>query len=640
MTNKIMFIILFSFNFLVFIKCLKIEDILKNLNDKEKNLTNNKSFFESQKSQNDEDLIDISDQYERINPENPDYFYVPIFCSSDIHGHFYQEELKVDNISYSKGGLDYMAKYINIIKDEFQNKFLYLDAGDLFQGGTESTITNGEIILDYFNLINLNGSTFGNHEYDENRTSLEQKVRDAKFPFLATNVYDKIKKTKQAFGQNHITSKIYTFSVPNNDKNKKNEEIQIKIGVVGLSMNMLETQISGAGYEEIKFLDYKDQLVVESNKLRNEDNVNAVVLLSHIGIGCGTGNNLTLNMYKPTDIQESCSEDSDLYTLINSIDQGVIDAVVTGHSHREVHHWIKNIPIVSPINYGVYANIIYLAFDRKNNYEIKREEARIEGPLPICEKIFKQNYKCESIKSKEKDDYLPLIEYKFHNVKIEKDPILQPIHEKYDDLYYEYNKKICTIIGTDEPLTVVKNGSFYVGNIMADIQNVVTGSEISIVSYGNLRTTWNPGELVRYKIKDMLPYGNNFCSFTMNGKEIIKMINIIQNGVKKYYPTSGLKQIFAKDKSGKYYLADIKLFDGYQEKDLISDHEYKISANDFLIKEGGDDFYNILSWYKPRNLNCDYGLDVDLTENYLRIQNVINVQKFMDENNPRIRFKD
>jgi 2',3'-cyclic-nucleotide 2'-phosphodiesterase (5'-nucleotidase family) len=57
---------------------------------------------------------------------------------------------------------------------------------------------------------------------------------------------------------------------------------------------------------------------------------------------------------------------------------------------------------------------------------------------------------------------------------------------------------------------------------MADIQKVITGSEISIVAYGNLRTTWNPGKLPRYKLQDMLPYGNNICSFSMNGNELKK----------------------------------------------------------------------------------------------------------------------
>lgn len=630
MSNKIIFISFLSFNLFLLINSIKIEDIINNLNSKKRNKPKLKEQEKSRTDINDEELIDISDGYERINPDDPDYFYVPLFCSSDIHGHFYPEEFDVGEISYTKGGLDYLAKYINIIKEEFQNQFLYLDAGDLFQGGTESTITKGEIMMDYFNLINLNASTFGNHEYDESREFLEQKVSEAKFPFLATNVYDIVKKTKNAFGENHITSKIFTFKVE--------EEVQIKIGVVGLSMNMPKNQISGEGFDNIKFLSYKDELVQESKKLRNENGVNAVVLLSHIGIGCGQGNNLTLNMYKPTDEQESCNQGSDLYALINSIDEGVIDAVVTGHSHREVHHWIRNIPIVSPINYGAYANIIYLPFDRKNNYKFVRDEARIEGPLPICEKIFKQNYKCEFIKADEIEDYLPLVEYKFHDVKIEKDPILQPVHDKYDEIYNVYNEKICNIIGTDDAMTVLANGSFYVGNLMADVQNVITGSEISIVSYGNLRTTWNPGKLPRYKLQDMLPYGNNICSFTMNGNELKKAMKILQTGRKKYYPTSGLKQIMAKNEKGEYYLADIKLFDGYKESEIISDKEYLVSANNYLIEEAGDDFYDILPWYKPRNLNCDYGKDVDLTEEYLKRQGTIDVRNYMDPNNPRIRF--
>ena len=441
--------------------------------------------------------------------------------------------LEIGNATYTKGGLDYLAKYINIIRDEFQNRFLYLDAGDIFQGGTESTVTNGEIILDYFNLINLNGSTFGNHEYDENRAFIEQKVKDAKFPFLATNIFDKIKNTKQAFGQNHFTSEIYTFTAPNDNKSK-NENFQIKIGVVGLTLKMEKNQIHGKGFEEIEFLNYKEELISEANKLRKENNVNAVILLSHIGSGCGIGNNLTLNMYKPTDVQESCDEESDIYTLINSLDEGIIDGIVTGHSHREVHHWINNIPIISPINNGLYANIMYLAFDRKNNYKLVKDKIRIEGPLPICEKVFKKDNKCELINKIELNDYLPLVEYKFHNVKIEKDPILQPIHNKYDEIYKNYSEIICTVIGTDDILTIEKNGSFYLGNIIADIYRYVTGSEISIVSNGNLRTSWSPGKIPRYKIKDLQPFRNNFCSFKMNGDEIKKMINIIQNGKKSF----------------------------------------------------------------------------------------------------------
>ena len=154
--KKMFFLLFISFCFL-FIKSKKIKDIFK-----EKKY----EIFNSPQNRNDnEDLYELAN-YTLINPQDPDYFYIPVFGTSDIHGHFYPDDFEVGKYQYSQGGLDYVAKYINIIRNEFKNQILYLDAGDLFQGGTESTMSNGEIILDYFNLINTNGSTFGNHEFD------------------------------------------------------------------------------------------------------------------------------------------------------------------------------------------------------------------------------------------------------------------------------------------------------------------------------------------------------------------------------------------------------------------------------------------------------------------------------------------
>ena len=94
----------------------------------------------------------------------------------------------------------------------------------------------------------------------------------------------------------------------------------------------------------------------------------------------------------------------------------------------------------------------------------------------------------------------------------------------------------------------------------------------------------------------------------------------------------------SKSKEGEYYLSNIKLFDGNKEQELIPDQNYLISANNFLIMEAGDDFNKVIPWYKPRNLNCEHGLESDALEIYLRKQQIIDVRKYMDDNNPRIRF--
>ena len=616
-------------NFIYYINSLKIDNILKNYKDKEQYSSITNDSYKQNFKINNEEIIEISN-YERINPEDQDYFYIPIIGSSDIHGHFYPEEFETKNISYSRGGLDYLGKYINILRKEFKNNILYFDAGDMFKGGIESNITNGDIIIDYFNLIKADGVTIGNHEFDYDRPFLI-KERNIGFPFIVSNIYDSKENTKIIFGINQVTSKIYTFNL---EKNK------IKIGVIGLTLKRDKSQIAGKGFDDIKFLDYKSELISEINNLKKENKLNAIILLSHIGLECKEENDMTLSLYKPSDLQENCNKDSELYKLLYSLDQGLIDAVITGHSHEEVHHFINNIPVISPKNKGSYSNIIYLAFDKRNDFKIAKHKIRIEGPLPICEKIFKKNHKCEFVKESELNEFLPLLNYKFHGILIEKELSLKPIHDKYDKLYKNYSEKICSIIGTENILTIETNGNFYIGNLIVDIHNNILGTDISIYSYGNLRNELYPGKIDSFKIKDIIPYLSNVCTFTMNGNEIIKMIKIIQTGKKKYFLISGLKQVFTKNKNGEYFLSNINYYDGYNEFELIPEKEYSISLNDYLIIKGGDGFNKVLIWYKPRNLNCNHGIDINLIENYLKDQNIIDIRKYMDDNNPRIRFID
>ena len=142
------------------------------------------------------------------------------------------------------------------------------------------------------------------------------------------------------------------------------------------------------------------------------------------------------------------------------------------------------------------------------------------------------------------------------------------------------------------------------------MQSLVTGADISIVSYGNLRAEWNPGRIPRYKVQDLLPFGNHLCTFTMTGEEIKRTMRIIQFGRKKYYITSGLKQIFTKNnKDDNYYLDDIKLYDGYKESEIEPSKEYLIAANTFLVG-GGDDFDNKIIDYLVDEFKMENGVDL------------------------------
>ena len=604
------------------------------------------SFLAIYSLESNDDLIDISSGYTHINPKDKSYVYIAILSTNDLHGHFFPEDIEFSENAYTRGGMDYLEKYIDIIRNEFKSRFIYLDAGDLFKGGLESQLTDGDIMTESLNLMQCKATTFGLHEFDYSREFLENKIKQASFPYLSTNIYDNVKKTKNAFGDNHLTSKIYTINISDSEyvqnipeEEKNDDQNIIKIGIVGLAKNLDKNDITGTGFDDIDFLSYKNELTEEATKLR-EEGCHAVLLLANIGLDCGD-NTMKLNMYKSNSKQDLCDTDSELYQLLLSIDSSIIDGIITGQSHKEVHHWINDKPIISSVDKGLYANILYLQFKwdkTKEIYKVNPKQSAIEGPIPICEKIFNKTNNCELIKPSEVEEYFPTLEYQFHGIKMEKTDTFSPIHNKYDSAWEYYKVKICDIVGTEEILNIENNGDFYIGNILTEIQNRMTGSQISIFDAKLLSDTWNPGKLPKYKISSLITTQSKLCSFSMNGKELLKMMSILQSGEDKYYATSGLKQIMSKDENNQFYLSQVKYFDGYKEEEIIPDKDYTISAIEELIVNGKGDFKNVLSWYKPQELNCDYGSIQELIEIYLKAQKTVDVRKYKDENNPKIKF--
>ena len=594
--------------------------------------------------ESNDDLIDISSGYTHINPKDKTNMYVAILCTNDLHGHFYPEDIEFSENAYTRGGMDYLGKYMDIIKNEFKSRFIYLDAGDLFKGGLESSITNGDIMTESLNTLQCKGTTFGLHEFDYSREFLENKIKQSSFPYLSTNIYDMKKKTKKAFGDNHLTSIIYSININDTEYFKNEEEgidddqSIIKIGIIGLAKKLDKNGITGTGFDDIDFLSYKPELIAEAQNLRSKG-CHAVLLLANIGLDCGD-NTMKLNMYRSGTKQDLCDTNSELYQLLLSLDSNVIDGIITGQRHKEVHHFINNIPIISSVDKGLYANILYLQFkwdNSKKTYKVNPKQSTIEGPIPICEKIFNKTHSCELIKPSMAAEYFPTLEYKFHGVKMEKTQTLNPIHTKYDSKWEPYKGKVCEIVGTEDALKIEYNGDFYIGNILTEIQNRMSGSQIAVVDPKLLYDSWNPGKLPKYKISSMLTFKSKLCTFSMKGKELFKMMSILQNGKDKYYATCGLRQIMSKDENNELYLSQLKYFDGYKEEEIISDKEYTISAIEELIVNGKGDFKNILSWYKPDKLNCD-GDIVDLVEKYLSALKTLDVRKFKDENNPKIKF--
>ena len=75
--------------------------------------------------------LGLNQNYSRVKPNDKNFIYIPIVGTDDIHGNFFPKvnHIKVngEELTYKTGGLEFVAKYINILREEFgANRVLYL----------------------------------------------------------------------------------------------------------------------------------------------------------------------------------------------------------------------------------------------------------------------------------------------------------------------------------------------------------------------------------------------------------------------------------------------------------------------------------------------------------------------------------
>ena len=270
----------------------------------------------------------------------------------------------------------------------------------------------------------------------------------------------------------------------------------------------------------------------------------------------------------------------------------------------------------------------------------------MEGPLPICEKIFKNRKICDLPVASEKDyeEYGNLSHYKFHDQIIEKELNMTKIAEKYINIFNQYDKDLLTKNYDHLELDREKENSL--GDFYTDFFRHVSGADIAIVNGGTFRTPLYRGNITSASIYSFDPFNNSVVLFNASGKEIIRICKQIQMGDKGFYPFSGLKMTLRSKPSRK--LLSIKLWDGYKEEEIDENKMYSVVSNNFCFpldkdKVGGDDYEKVYQWFRPNGkyLEIDgYQQIREILIEYLRNIKQLKSSKYYDEDNLRMRIVD
>ena len=286
------------------------------------------------------------------SPEVP--VKVKLLAVNDFHGYLLPSRLLQLDVPDPDGGSDapvyvggaaYLASLVKGIRSQTPNT-LFVGVGDFIGGSPAiSTWTSGEATIEAMNLIGLEVTSVGNHEFDRGKQELKRlqsggcakgaalsdpllsscartgSFEGAKFPYLAANVIDN-DTGELLFPATHVRRMG-----------------KVKIGFIGLTLR--DTPQTTRGAQGLTFLDEVSTVEKHANQLKKEG-VDAVIVLLH------EGGSTIASSFK----DQSCPGLTGPIKSIVSNLPASVDVVLSAHTHYDYICQINGILLSQAGSYG------------------------------------------------------------------------------------------------------------------------------------------------------------------------------------------------------------------------------------------------------------------------------------------------
>ena len=223
---------------------------------------------------------------------------IDFYALNDLHGKFKDTD--------SNSGVDELTAYLKSTLNTDDNS-VFLSSGDMWQGSSESNLTNGFIITEWMNELDFVSMTLGNHEYDWGEEIIEDNCELAEFPLLAINIYDRETNQRADYCESSVIVECNGIQVG-------------IIGAIGDCYSSISADKSGDVYFKVGN-DLTALVKAESERLRSIG-VDFIVYSIHDGFG--------QNKYSPTRV--SSAQLASYYDT--ELSNGYVDLVFEGHTHQ------------------------------------------------------------------------------------------------------------------------------------------------------------------------------------------------------------------------------------------------------------------------------------------------------------------
>ncbi len=420
----------------------------------------------------------------------------------------------------------------NQLKGEGAN-VITLDAGDQFMGSLFYTTYKGKAEVEFMNMIGFDVMALGNHEFDDGPDVLAEFVDLAEFPVISGNT-------------------VIADSEPLAEKVQEWAVLEVggeKIGI--LSVLTPDTAVIASPGPNITFDDEIEYLQGAVAQLREEEGVDKVILLSHVGF----------------------VRDQQIAAEVEGI-----AAIIGGHSHTLLSNAVdgapayatlvenpagKAVPIVQAYAYSKYLGDLTLTFDEEG-YVAEASgdtillDASVEPDAEIEARVAELAGPIEEMKA------TPVAE------------VAAPI---------DGSRESC------------RTRECEMGNLVADAILARVGEQgftIAIQNGGGLRASIGEGMATVGDVLTVLPFQNTIATMRLSGADIVASLEAgvsgIEEGAGKFPQVAGLR--YKLDKSvppNEGRVSDVEVLEDGEWVPIEDDKIYGVATNDFMRK-GGDGY--------------------------------------------------
>lgn len=265
---------------------------------------------------------------------------ISILVTSDVHGYIMPTDFSGEtNLPL---GLGKLATAIEEERNE--NPVLLIENGDFIQGSPltyfEQSFKKGKenSVIRLANALHYDLAVFGNHEFNFGLPVLNKVVEESNYPWLAANI-------KRENGE-YFTKPFIIKEIDG-----------VNIAIVGVTTQFVPIWEAADNIEGLVFEDAFEAAKREVEWLQANHQIDVMIIAYHGGFECDLETGAVL---------ESTRENVG-YQICQEIDG--VDAVITGHQHREIAQHLFGKAIVQPGSKGVSLGKIELIFNDSGKLE-------------------------------------------------------------------------------------------------------------------------------------------------------------------------------------------------------------------------------------------------------------------------------